>query len=118
MIMKKLLNYLPILFILFSTSAFAVEWRSKPVQCGSIESVYKLLEANGEVALLGGVGKVPPDPNNTKQVVEVPVYWFYNSDTGSFTVIEFHFPSNEACVISWGGGVEFDVQKYFEKGVT
>ena len=115
--MKKLLKYLSILLILIPTSAFAAEWRGKPVQCGSLEAVQELLESNGEVALVGAVGRTSPDKTNPRRTVEVPVYWFYNPDTGSFTIVEFHFFVNEACVISFGDGVDFNVSEYFKDGV-
>ena len=42
----------------FTTSVSAVEFRSKPVQCGSRDSLFEVLQEAGEEALVGGVADV------------------------------------------------------------
>ena len=89
-----------------------VEWRTKPVQCGPDSTFFEVLESHGEKALLGGITKLegPGEPTT-----HWPVYVFVNTNTGTFTIAEFHLASDEVCVIGYGNGIDFDVQKYFEK---
>ena len=101
-----------ILVSLFSFSVLAApEWRQKPVQCGSSETAMKILEEHNEKAIVGGLTNVKgPKGNNAY----FPFYLFVNSETGTFTIIEYHLDSNEVCVIGYGNGIDFDVQKLFE----
>ena len=109
--MKTIFNIL--LFILLSFSASAAEWRLKPIQCGSVAEVRMLIEGNDEMALIGGLGNSSFNEENPRDLTIVPVYWFYSPDTGSFSVVEFHIESDEACVIQFGNGVDFDVAELF-----
>ena len=111
--MKNLLRTIIVFTtFLFSFSAFAeTQWREKPVQCGSLTSLYKVLEKADEIAVLGGIGEILTSQKETEYW---PVYIFVNTETGTFTIVEMHFDRDEACVISFGNGIDFDVQKYFE----
>ena len=103
--------------LLISTTSYAQEgpqWKAKPIQCAKSESALQLIEESGEKALVGGIASVRV--NDTMQ--QHPVYLFINADTGTFTFIEYHLTINEICIISYGGGIDFDVQKYFEKKVS
>ena len=92
------------------TSAFAVETRSKPVQCGDYDSLNQVIEKAGEKPLVGGIAEVKFEGG---AVEHLPVYVFANTDTGTFTIIEIH--AEEVCVINYGNSLDFNVQQYFEK---
>lgn len=114
MIMKNLLRTIVITTaIIFSTSAFAeLKWREKPVQCGSPESLYEIIDSANEKPILGGISQILTSQLATEYW---PVYIFVNTETGTFTIVEIHLNTDEACVVSFGNGIDFDVQKYFEK---
>ena len=95
----------------FTTSISAVEFRSKPVQCGSRDSLFEVLQEAGEEALVGGVADVIVESG---QKTQVAVTFFANPIEGTWTMVEFHTPI-EACVIAYGGSLDFDVQQYFNK---
>ena len=101
--------YLIMFAMLWATSAFAVETRSKPVQCGDYDSLNQIIERAGEKPLVGGIGEVKFEGG---AIEHLPVYMFANTDTGTFTIIEIH--ADEACVLSYGNGLDFNVQQYFE----
>ena len=67
---------------------------------------------HGEKALLGAVAKLeaPGEPTTY-----LPVYVFTNTDTGTFTIAEFHLHTNEVCIIGYGSGIDFDVQDLFTR---
>jgi len=114
--MKTILKYLITVFFAVNITIFtahAATWRSKPVQCGSIAEVKRVIEENDEIALIGGLGNSSFNDENLRDLTIVPVYWFYSPDTGSFSVVEFHLESDEACVIQFGNGVDFDVAELF-----
>ena len=111
--MKNLLRTIIVFTtFLFSFSAFAeTQWREKPVQCGDPTSLLKFLDEAGEKAILGGIGEI----RTSQQKKELwPIYVFVNTDTGTFTVVEMHLDSDEACIIAFGDKISFDVQKYFK----
>lgn len=98
--------------MLWATSVFAVELRSKPVQCGGIKSLLEVIDQAEEKALIGGLSEVTLD-DRSKQIM--PVYVFVNIDTGTFTIIEVQLASDEVCVLGYGNGIDFDVDRYFGK---
>ena len=92
--------------------AFAqTQLRAKPIQCGSKASLLELITGAGEEALVGGVGDIVYEDGEKNQI---PVTMFANPITKSWTIVEFHNPQ-EACVIAYGGSLDFDVSKYFNK---
>ena len=90
------------------------KWYTKPVQCGPIKEVEQLIKDFNEVAIFGAIAKVSVDEENLNTYIEAPVYLFYKAEEKSYTFIEFNYEGDQACIISWGGNVDFDVQKYFE----
>jgi len=93
-------------------AAFAqTQLRAKPIQCGSKASLLELITGAGEEALVGGVGDIVYEDGEKNQI---PVTMFANPITKSWTIVEFHNPA-EACVIAYGGSLDFDVSKYFNK---
>jgi len=87
------------------------EWRQKPVQCGNAESAMEIIQEAGEKALVGGFSNIKmPNGQNSIQ----PFYLFINTDTGTFTILEYHTSSDEVCILGYGNGIDFDVQKLFE----
>lgn len=103
--------YLIMFLMLWATSVLAVETRSKPVQCGAMAGLLEILNLAEEKALLGGLSQVRLNDGSTQIL---PVYVFANTNDGTFTFIEMHPESNEACVLGFGDGLDFDVQQYFE----
>jgi hypothetical protein len=101
-----------ILLSLFSFSVLAEpEWRQKPVQCGSSEAAMKILEEHGEKAIVGGLTRI----KTHKGVTELqPFYLFVNTDTGTFTVIEYHIDNEEVCILAYGNGIDFEVEELFK----
>jgi len=100
------------LFLVLTTSAMAeTTMRSKPIQCGPKASLLQMIEEAGEEALVGGVGEVLFEDGQKSQLA---VTLFANPIKGTWTLVEFHNPI-EACVIAYGGSLNFDVQKYFSK---
>ncbi len=109
--MKNLKNLLILASILITTPALATEWRTKPVQCGSAESAQEILKDHGEEPLVGGLTNIrgPDDRENFMY----PFYLFVNQDTGTFTIFEHHVVTNEVCIIGYGNGISFEVEKLF-----
>jgi len=101
--------YLIMFLMLWATSAFAVETRSKPVQCGAYDSLIQVIESAGETALVGGISEVKFEGGGTEHL---PVYIFANTNTGTFTIVEIH--AEEVCVLGYGSSLDFNVQQYFE----
>ena len=99
----------------FSQQKQGIEWREKPVQCGPEKEFWPVLNQHGEKALLGAIAKLeaPGEPTSY-----LPVYVFTNTDTGTFTIAEFHLHTDEVCIIGYGSGIDFDVQDLFEKRQT
>ena len=99
----------------FSQPKQGIEWREKPVQCGPEQEFWPVLNSHGEKALLGAIAKLEgPDEPTTY----LPVYVFTNTDTGTFTIAEFHLHTNEVCIIGYGSGIDFDVQDLFQDRQT
>lgn len=87
------------------------EWREKPVQCGKADSAMEIIREAGEKALVGGLTNIRmPGGRNLLQ----PFYLFINTETGTFTIVEYHSTSDEVCILGYGEGIDFNVQKLFE----
>lgn len=100
--------------MLWATSAFAeTEWRQKPVQCGSPDTLIKVISAAGEKALIGALTDLRKPGEQQSSLT--PVYIFVNTDTGTFTIVEYHINGEDVCVIGYGTGIDFNVQHLFEK---
>ena len=96
----------------FTTSVSAVELRVKTCSVWILKhSLLEVLEEAGEEALVGGVADVIVEGG---QKTQVAVTFFANPIEGTWTMVEFHTPI-EACVVAYGGSLDFDVQQYFNK---
>ena len=111
---KYLITAIFVVNTLIITASAEVQWKLKPVQCSEYSIVKELMNNTGEIAIIGGIGKMSLDTSGLDSIVDSPVYFFYNSESGSFTIYEFNLQEDEVCVIQWGEGVNFDVQQYFE----
>ena len=100
------------IFIVTTEKVDAQEWRQKPVQCGNPESALQILSTAEEKALVGGLTTIL-DTNGSSTLF--PFYLFVNTESGTFTIIEYHLSSNEVCIIGYGQAIDFDVHKLFEK---
>lgn len=108
----KILLYAVVSIILSVQVAYAeVQWRAKPIQCGPIDTLMEKINEAGEVALMGAMTRVTIEDEQ----FDLPLVVFINSETNEFTVVEFHLPDEEACVIAWGGAVDFEIFKFFEE---
>lgn len=101
-----------IIILSWCSPSYAVETRSKPIQCGSEKTLWPVINSAGEKALIGGFSNVTTS-TGAKEVL--PVYLFANTQTKTWTIIEFHLESEEVCILGFGHGLDFDVAKYFEK---
>lgn len=107
----KKMKFLVTIFLVFlSFSALAGEKRLKVIECGTQDEVLRLLKQANEYALVGGIGQVE-FTNQSK--ARLPTVLFINEENGTFSIIEFFPEVQEACLISFGDGVNFDVAKYF-----
>ena len=92
------------LAILLPSFAFAGDWRTKPVRCGSLEEVGSILTQQGEEYLLNGLG-ISYDSDLKEFAVQVGLW--ANLDTGTWSILETD--GNEACVLSYGENLSFDL---------
>lgn len=88
-----------------------VQWRAKPIQCGSLDSLMAKINESGEDALVGAMTRVTIE----NEMYDLPLVLFVNSETKAFTLVEFHMQDREACVIGWGGAVTFEIDEWFLK---
>tara|TARA_R100000030_G_scaffold83302_1_gene66232 strand:+ start:232 stop:618 length:387 start_codon:yes stop_codon:yes gene_type:complete len=100
-----------VIMLLMQVAYGEVEWRQKPVQCGPMDDLIRLIDEAGEEALVGGLSKVRID----EQEAIMPVVVFKHPEDNTFTIVEFHMDHRESCIIAWGGGADFDVYKFFDK---
>tara|TARA_E500000178_G_scaffold212143_1_gene209397 strand:- start:25 stop:345 length:321 start_codon:yes stop_codon:yes gene_type:complete len=92
------------LAILLPSFAFAGEWRTKPVRCGSLEEVNYILVQQGEEYLLNGAGT---SFDNELIAFSVQVGLWANLETGTWSMLETD--GNEACVLAYGDDLSFDL---------
>ena len=92
------------LAILIPSLVLAGDWRTKPVLCGSLEEVGIILQQNGEEYLLNGLG-ISYDSDLKEFAVQVGLW--ANLDTGTWSILETD--GNEACVLSYGENLSFDL---------
>ena len=91
----------------WALTAYAVpQWVSKPVQCGHPDEVDGLMKYRKQEPLLGGVAVVTFE--NTQS--PLPVILWYGTEDNNFHMVEYNFAGNQACIISVGDGVDFDVE--------
>jgi len=92
------------LAILLPSFAFAGDWRTKPVRCGSLQEVNYVLMQQGEEYLLNGAG-VSYDGDLIAFSVQVGLW--ANLDTGTWSILETD--GEEACVLAYGENLSFDL---------
>ena len=96
-----------VIFLGWALSAKAEpQWVSKPVQCGPPHEVDALMEFRNQKALLGGVAVVTFEETQSP----LPVILWYGTEDNNFHMVEYNFAGNQACIISVGDGVDFDVE--------
>ena len=101
--MKKIILFIALLPFLV-TSAFAGEWRTKPVRCGTLQEIDYGFELLKEEYLLNGVG-VSYDSDLIAFPVQVGVW--VNLETGTWSIIETD--GNEGCILASGSNLSFDL---------
>ena len=91
----------------YSCRLEAGEWNEKPVMCASEEETLQSLNTKGEKLLYMGLGftKVRTETGLAHKPVTLPFRIYVNSETGTFTIIEYHPEYKSFCVIAYG--VEF-----------
>ena len=82
------------------------QWVSKPVQCGPADEVDGLMEFRNQKPLLGGVANVQFEEG----IFPLPVIFWYGAEDNNFHVVEYNFAMDQACVISVGDNIDFDVE--------
>lgn len=93
------------LTIAYSGEIFAeADWRRKPVQCGPVDTVEKIVDGAGEEFLLRGNG-IAFDSSGKRFPVKVGLWT--NLETGTFTIVETD--GTEICVISFGDNINFEI---------
>ena len=98
--------------VIVVSNAFAeVGWFRKPVQCATIEEVNDLMKERNQVPLFAGVGAVRIE--NTPYAH--PFIAFSDPDLGSWHLIEYNIPSDQACVVAVGDQIDFDVYDWYEE---
>ena len=98
---------LGVIFLGWALSANAApQWVSKPVQCGTVDEVDGLMEFRNQRALLGGVANVQFEEG----IFALPVIFWYGQEEGNFHLVEYNFAMDQACVISVGDNIDFDVE--------
>ena len=110
------MKYFLIMFVmLWATSVLAEPaWMAKPVQCGSQTEVEALLERDNQKPLLAAIAKVAYDDGSGGfNIAEKPVILFYNPDENMYSLIEFNPEVEQACVISFGGALDFNVADWY-----
>jgi hypothetical protein len=100
-----------VIILLLQVAYAEVQWRAKPIQCGPMDTLMERINQSGEEALLGAMTRVTIE----NEMYDLPLVLFLNSETKEFTVAEFHLQDKEACVIAWGGAVDFEIYKFFEE---
>lgn len=110
--MKYLLILVMSVFV--STALANPEWMAKPVQCGDQSEVETLLERDNQKPLIAALAKVAyDDGNGSFSMAEKPVILFYNPNENMYSFIEFNPEINQACVISFGGNLDFNVADWY-----
>tara|TARA_R100000329_G_scaffold139923_1_gene121961 strand:- start:64 stop:441 length:378 start_codon:yes stop_codon:yes gene_type:complete len=98
--------------VIVVSNAFAeVGWFQKPVQCATIEEVNDLMTERNQVPLFAGVGAVRIE--NTPYAH--PFIAFSDPDLGSWHMVEYNIPSNQACVVAVGDQIDFTAPDWFEE---
>ncbi len=84
----------------------APQWASKPVQCSTPDEVDALMKYRNQEPLLGAVAAVTFEDAK----LPLPIVLWYGTEDNNFHLVEYNFSSDQACIISIGDGVEFDVE--------
>lgn len=82
------------------------QWVSKPVQCGPPDEVDGLMKYRKQEPLLGGVAVVTFEDTQAP----LPVILWYGVEDNNFHLVEYNFAMNQACIVSIGDNIEFDVE--------
>ena len=96
--------FLFFLFILLALSPIMVpiagEWNEKPVMCADEEETLQSLKEKGEKLLYMGLGftKVRTETGLAHKPVTLPFRIYVNSETGTFTIIEYHPEYKSFCI--------------------
>ena len=76
------------------------------MQCGPPEEVDGLMRFRNQKPLLGAVAVVTFESTQSP----LPVILWYGAEDNNYHMVEYNFAGNQACVISVGDGVDFDVE--------
>ena len=101
------------MFLLSTVANAEPHWLLKPVQCGPQKELETLVERDGQKPLLAAVATAIFDDNGNLSKKELPIILFYNPTNKMYSLVEFNPEIQEACVISFGNGVDFNVMEWY-----
>lgn len=84
-------------------------WAAKPIQCSTPEEVNARQEKEGLKAFIGMVTNARIE----QDIYELPVVMFYDPIDGFFSLVEYNYDMDIACIVFIGGAVDFEVADYF-----
>ena len=90
-------------------TAFANEWRAKPVQCGDIKQIYKeLIDDHSVKPMFVAIEMVT---TSDMDQIAAAVVMYMNLDEGKWILLEQGDYPGEMCVIALGTGLDFDIDE-------
>ena len=96
---------LPCFMLLFVTSiVIAGEWNDKPVMCSKAEETFEAIKDKGEVLLFIGqeYSKVRNERGLSMIPAKIPLSFYANLESGTYSIVEYHPTYKSYCVIAYG----------------
>jgi len=86
------------------TTTYAGEWNEKPVLCADEEETLEVIKEKKEVLLFTGreFAKVRSSKGLSPIPAKIPLYFYVNKKTGTYTLAEYHPTYKSFCVIAFG----------------
>ena len=107
--MKSLFTVAHLLFfmVLYTTTQ-AGEWNDKPIICADEQETFRAIREKKEDLIFKAnqFTKVRNETGLAKRPVVVSIDMYVNSESGTFTIIEYHPTYESYCVISYGNNFQ------------
>ena len=109
--MKKLIILSALFFGMFPLVLLiplAGEWNEKPVMCASKEETFGVINEKNETLIFTGseFAKVRSETGLAKKPATLPLSFYINLQTGTYTVIEYHAEYETYCVLAYGTNLQ------------